>query len=74
MSWRPISWLLISPPAAGYDPRSMIEVMRILDRESNGNNPPEFLSTHPNPGNRIEEIQHDIATDFPQGLPANLKQ
>ena len=36
--------------------------------------PPEFLSTHPNPGNRIEEIQRDIATDFPQGLPANLKQ
>ncbi len=61
-------------PAAGYDPRSMIQVMEILDRESQGSKPPEFMSTHPNPGNRIEQIQRDIATDFPQGLPANLKQ
>ncbi len=61
-------------PAAGYDPRSMIQVMEILDRESQGSKPPEFMSTHPNPGNRIEQIQRDIAADFPQGLPANLKQ
>ncbi|WP_019946634.1 M48 family metallopeptidase [Hymenobacter aerophilus] len=60
-------------PSAGYDPRSMIQVMEILDRENHGSNPPEFLSTHPNPGNRIQEIERDIAADFPQGLPAGLK-
>lgn len=28
-----------------------------LNAEAQSNNPPEFLSTHPNPGNRIENIQ-----------------
>lgn len=60
-------------PAAGYDPRSMIQVMEILDQANHGGGPPEFLSTHPNPGNRIQELQRDIAEDFPQGLPGNLK-
>jgi predicted Zn-dependent protease len=60
-------------PSAGYDPRAMIQVMEILERENHGSSPPEFLSTHPNPGNRIEELQRDIATDYPQGLPGSLK-
>lgn len=60
-------------PPAGYDPRSMIQVMEVLQQANQGGSPPEFLSTHPNPGNRIQEIQQDIATDFPQGLPAGLK-
>ncbi|UOQ77149.1 hypothetical protein MUN84_22320 [Hymenobacter sp. 5516J-16] len=49
----------------------MMEVLESANR--GGSSPPEFLSTHPNPGNRIEELQRDIAEDFPQGLPANLK-
>ncbi|MBT2559064.1 M48 family metalloprotease [Hymenobacter sp. ISL-91] len=60
-------------PAAGYDPRAMLQVMEVLDRGNGSANPPEFLSTHPNPGNRIQEIQRDIEADFPQGLPAGLK-
>ncbi|MBT9392397.1 M48 family metalloprotease [Hymenobacter sp. NST-14] len=61
-------------PAAGYDPRAMLQVMRVLEGANQGSKPPEFLSTHPNPGNRIGEIEREIAADFPQGLPANLKQ
>jgi len=45
---------------SGYDPQDMGKVMQILDTLSQGINPPEFLSTHPDPGNRILQIQEDI--------------
>ena len=45
----------------GYDPNEMITVMQILEQASQGNQPPEFFSTHPNPQNRITRIQEDIA-------------
>ncbi len=60
-------------PAAGYDPRAMIGVMQMLDRQGGGARQPEFLSTHPNPGNRIGELQKEIQQAFPQGVPAGLK-
>lgn len=60
---------------AGYDPRSMIDVMKILDEASGGRGgPPEFLSTHPKPANRVEYIQQVIAEEFPDGVPAGLKR
>jgi predicted Zn-dependent protease len=46
---------------AGYDPQEMIAVMRILDEATAGGRPPEFLSTHPDPGNRIARIKQSIA-------------
>ena len=60
-------------PKAGYDPRAMIGVMQMLDKQASGSNPPEFLSTHPNPGNRIEELQKEIQQKFPQGIPGGLR-
>lgn len=57
---------------AGYDPRSMIEVMHILEQASHGGAPPEFFSTHPNPEHRIERIHHEIDTQFPNGIPDGL--
>jgi predicted Zn-dependent protease len=42
---------------SGYDPRAMIDVMNILKRVGAGGNTPEFLQTHPDPGNRIEAIE-----------------
>ena len=45
---------------SGYDPQDMVKVMQILDSLSQGQSPPEFLSTHPDPGNRILQIQEDI--------------
>jgi len=45
---------------SGYDSQDMVKVMQILDSLSQGQRPPEFLSTHPDPGNRILQIQDDI--------------
>jgi len=46
---------------AGYDPEGLIEVMKVLEQASGGQSPPEFLSTHPNPGNRLERLRELIA-------------
>jgi predicted Zn-dependent protease len=45
---------------AGYDPNEMLNVMQILADSSQGQQPPEFFSTHPNPQNRMTRIQEDI--------------
>jgi predicted Zn-dependent protease len=45
---------------AGYDPSGMREVMQVLAEASEGARPPEFFSTHPDPGNRIERINETI--------------
>lgn len=58
---------------SGYDPRSMIEVMKVLKEASGGGRQPEFFSSHPNPDNRIERIQQAIKEQFPNGLPNGLK-
>lgn len=47
---------------AGYDPRELIDVMRVLAEASGGARQPEFFSTHPNPDNRIGEIEEAIRT------------
>jgi beta-barrel assembly-enhancing protease len=57
---------------AGYDPRGMLTVMKVL-AESGGGRRPEFFSTHPNPENRIEQIQVAIAQRFPNGVPSDLE-
>ncbi|TPE42535.1 M48 family metalloprotease [Pontibacter mangrovi] len=59
--------------AAGYDPRSMIRVMEILEEASGGSSRgPDFLQTHPNPGNRIAKIEAAIEQEYPKGLPEGL--
>jgi beta-barrel assembly-enhancing protease len=42
---------------AGYDPNDLVRVMQVLAEASQGQAPPEFFSTHPNPDRRIEQIQ-----------------
>jgi len=44
----------------GYDPNEMVRVMEVLQEASPGGGQPEFLSTHPDPGNRIQRIQEAI--------------
>jgi predicted Zn-dependent protease len=58
---------------AGYDPRAMVEVMRILEEAAGAGRQPEFFSTHPNPGRRIERIQQVIAETYPNGVPGDLQ-
>jgi beta-barrel assembly-enhancing protease len=64
-------WGVKNMSGAGYDPREMIEVMEILKQSSKGRQP-EFMSSHPDPGNREETIKAEIAKEFPNGVPGNL--
>jgi beta-barrel assembly-enhancing protease len=57
---------------AGYDPRAMVEVMKVLEAEAGGSRQPEFFSTHPNPENRIPRIEAAIKAQFPNGVPSGL--
>jgi Zn-dependent protease with chaperone function len=41
--------------SAGYDPHDLAKVFQTIERES-GSGGPQFLSDHPNPGNRFEYI------------------
>jgi hypothetical protein len=44
---------------AGYNPRAMVEFFEKIQAQSKGN-ASQFLSDHPNPGNRISNVQHEI--------------
>jgi beta-barrel assembly-enhancing protease len=57
---------------AGYDPRAMIDVMKILSEAGMSNRPPEFFSTHPNPDNRLARIQEAIQALYPKGITGGL--
>jgi len=58
---------------AGYDPRALLRVMEVLGSAGGGARQPEFMSTHPDPGNRREEIQQEIERVFPNGVPDGLQ-
>lgn len=57
---------------SGYDPRAIIELMRILEEAGGGGRQVEFLSTHPNPGNRIGRLREQIEALYPGGIPSSL--
>jgi Zn-dependent protease with chaperone function len=46
---------------AGYDPRDLARMFEAIERESKGRTPPQWLSSHPNPGNRVQYIQAEAA-------------
>ncbi len=48
---------------AGYNPNAFVEVMEILDKQSKSK-PIEFLSSHPLPANRKEDIKRQIRNRF----------
>lgn len=45
---------------SGYNPSELVRVMEVLASSREGNQPPEFFSTHPNPENRIQRIQQAV--------------
>ena len=60
---------------AGYDLRSMLRVMEVLEKAGSGRGGrPEFASTHPNPGRRMDRIREAIQAQFPNGVPAGLER
>ena len=44
--------------SAGYDPRDLANMFRTIERQS-GSGGPQWLSSHPNPGNRFEYITRE---------------
>lgn len=61
---------------AGYNPQAMVEFFHKLEAEGGGRGP-QFLSDHPNPGNRAEAVAREVST-LPkanyQGDSAEFKQ
>src|SRR5207302_2753063 len=49
---------------ASYDPRAMAEFFQKLEKQG-GAGGPQFLSDHPNPGNRVAAVEREIR-DWPQ--------
>lgn len=49
---------------AGFDPQESVELWKNMDKNSGGNRPPEFLSTHPSNARRI----HDLQANMPHAL------
>jgi predicted Zn-dependent protease len=48
---------LIWTAMAGYNPREAVALWKRMEKLSNGNRPPEFMSTHPSEGRRIEQLE-----------------
>jgi Zn-dependent protease with chaperone function len=51
---------------AGYDPREMAKMFKTIERESGGSGP-QWMSSHPNPGNRYNAIIAEAQTLRVQG-------
>jgi predicted Zn-dependent protease len=51
---------------AGYNPREMANMFRTIEAEG-GSRGPEWLSSHPNPGNRYDAINREAASLRVQG-------
>lgn len=48
---------LIWTAMAGYNPEEAIYLWERMEKASNGQKPPEFMSTHPSEGRRIDQIK-----------------
>jgi predicted Zn-dependent protease len=57
---------------AGYDPRALAHMFETIERESrkSGGGGPQWLSSHPNPGNRTQYINRE-ADQLTIGTPAD---
>ena len=51
---------------AGYDPKHMADFFKVLEAQGGGGGP-EWLSDHPNPGNRNQRIEQEARTLGVQG-------
>ena len=46
---------------AGYDPRDLANMFRTIEQQRSGGRAPEWLSSHPNPGNRYQNINREAS-------------
>lgn len=52
---------------AGYDPREMANMFKTIEAEGGGRGGPEWMSSHPNPGNRYNAIINESKSLRVQG-------
>ncbi|MGB5635942.1 MAG: M48 family peptidase, partial [Waterburya sp.] len=59
----------------GYNPVGIVELMEILNSAGGAaGGQPEFMSTHPNSENRVEQLVTIINQEYPNGIPAQLQE
>jgi hypothetical protein len=46
---------------AGYDPRDLANMFQTIEQQRSGGGAPEWMSTHPNPGNRFQKINQEAS-------------
>jgi hypothetical protein len=61
---------------SGYDPRALARMFETIEKESKGRGGPQWLSSHPNPGNRTQYINAEAAQlrVAPQPADAGFRQ
>jgi len=62
---------LIWTAMAGYNPQEAINLWERMEKASNGQKPPEFLSTHPSEGHRIDQLQKFMPEALKRYKPVN---
>jgi hypothetical protein len=55
---------------AGYDPRALAHMFETIEKQSKGGSGPQWMSSHPNPGNRTVYINQE-ASKLTIGTPAD---
>lgn len=58
---------------AGFDPKASIALWQNMAKASGGNQPPEFLSTHPSNKTRIKALTQHLKTSEPVYRQSNTK-
>jgi Zn-dependent protease with chaperone function len=58
---------------AGYDPRQLAHMFQTIQKESGGGGNPQWMSSHPDPGNRTQYITAEAAS-LRVGTPADSSQ
>ena len=46
---------------AGYDPRDLANMFQTIEQQRSGVGAPEWMSSHPNPGNRFQKINQEAS-------------
>ncbi|MGE0824942.1 MAG: M48 family metalloprotease [Candidatus Binatia bacterium] len=59
---------------AGYDPRTLMGLIEVLNRASVSGRRSDFFRSHPNPENRAARFQDELKRTFPTGVPVGLRQ